>query len=522
MIEALPPRQRTQQELRSKRETEVADLKKIVEDEAKAHEQLMADMRQKHNQAFDELNEQLEQVKRNKMSVEKSKQALESEWNEVQIELKTLTQGKSDSEHRRKKAESQVQELQDKFGDSERQRQEMADKMAKMQSELDNWSLSFRMHRNCSKRRLVRNSTSPLACGSRRMSRTTCARCWMKRRRARETWRSRSATFQAQLADMKKKLDQETANLESAEEARKRVQRDADSLQQQLEEKTAAYDKLDKTKTRLQRELDDLMVDQDNLRQVVSNLDRKQKKFDQMLAEEKTISSQYAEERDRAEADAREKDTRALTLARELEALEADALHYQEDLATAERLKRQTQAERDEQDEINYGNAKNALLTEEKRRLEARIAQLEEDLEEELLNTEMINEHLKRTTLQMEQLTTELGAEHSSVQRLEGARSQLDCQNKELKLKLKLQELESTIKSKYKSTIASLEAKIAQMEEQLDIESKEHQQASRLVRRTEKKLKEVAERRFIGVPFPWAKMGTVDSPGKADQVSICW
>lgn len=38
-----------------------------------------------------------------------------------------------------------------------------------------------------------------------------------------------------------------------------------------------------------------------------------------MLAEEKTISTQYAEERDKAEAEAREKETRALTLARELE-----------------------------------------------------------------------------------------------------------------------------------------------------------------------------------------------------------
>lgn len=49
---------------RSKRETEVAQLKKILDDEAKIHEQQMADMRQKHNQAFDELNEQLEQAKR--------------------------------------------------------------------------------------------------------------------------------------------------------------------------------------------------------------------------------------------------------------------------------------------------------------------------------------------------------------------------------------------------------------------------------------------------------------------------
>ncbi|XP_019717408.1 myosin-9-like isoform X1 [Hippocampus comes] len=690
-----------QQELRSKRETEVAHLKKTLEDEAKAHEQLMADMRQKHNQAFDELNDQLEQAKRNKMSVEKSKQALESEWNEVQIELKTLTQGKSDSEHRRKKAESQLQELQVKYGESEQQRQEMADKMAKMQAELDNVNslLTDAEGKNIKFSKDLSSVESQLQDAQELLQEETRQKLGISTRlrqqedeqnnlrelleeeeEGKRNVEKQVSSLQAQLADMKKKLDQETANLESAEEGRKRVQRDADSLQQQLEEKTAAYDKLEKTKTRLQQELDDLMVDQDNLRQVVSNLDRKQKKFDQMLAEEKNTSTRYAEERDKAEADAREKDTRALTLARELEsmtdmkdevdrankllkaemddlvsskddvgksvhelerskrameqqleemrvqleeledelqatedaklrlevnmqamkaqfdrdlqardeqgeerrkqlvkqvcgmevelederrqrsqalsskkkleldlgdletqiddankgrdeaikqlkrlqaqmkeqmreledlrmardeavngaketerklkALEADALHYQEDLATAERLKRQIQAERDElQDEINNSNAKNSLQAEEKRRLEGRITQLEEDLEEELLNTEMVNERLKRTTLQMEQLTTELSAEHSNVQRLEGTRSQLDRQNKEMKLKL--QELESTIKSKYKSNIASLEAKIAQLEEQLDIESKERQQASRLVRRTEKKLKEI-------------------------------
>ncbi|XP_077574335.1 myosin-9-like [Stigmatopora nigra] len=689
-----------QQELRSKRETEVSHLKKTLEDEAKANEQLMADMRQKHNQAFDELNEQLEQAKRNKMSVEKSKQALESEWNEVQIELKTLTQSKTDSEHRRKKAEAQVQELQVKFGDSERQRQEMVDKLTKMQSELDNVNtlLNEAEGKNIKSSKDLSSTESQLQDSQELLQEETRQKLSFSTRlrqqeeeqnnlremleeeeTAKRNVEKQVSSLQVQLADMKKKLDQELANVESAEEARKRVQRDADSYQQQLEEKTAAFDKLEKTKTRLQRELEDLLVDQDNLRQVVSNLERKQKKFDQMLAEEKTISTKYAEERDRAEADAREKDTRALTLARELETvidlkdeldrankllkaemddlvsskddvgksvhelerskrameqqleemrlqveeledelqstedaklrlevnmqamkaqfdrdlqarddqgeerrkqlvkqvagmeveleeerrqrsqalsskkkmemdladlqnqidvigkgrdeaikqlkrlqaqmkeqlreldelrlsrdesvnvakemerklkvMEADALRYQEDLATAERLKRQIQSEREElQDEINNGNTKNSLLTEEKRRLEARIVQLEEDLEEELLNTEMVNERLKRTMLQMEQMTTELAAQHSSVQLLEGTRSQLDRQNKELKLKL--QELESTIKSKYKSSITSLEAKIAQLEEQLDIESKERQQASRLVRRTEKKLKE--------------------------------
>lgn len=164
-------------------------------------------------------------------------------------------------------------------------------------------------------------------------------------------------------------------------------------------------------------------------------------------------------------------------------------MHLQEDLATADKVKKQAQTERDElQEEITSTNAKNSLLADDKRRLEARITKLEEELEEEHLGTEMVNDRLKRTTLQSEQLTTELAAERSNSQRIEGARSQLDRQNKEMKLKL--QELEGTIKSKYKSTITTLEAKIAQLEEQLDIESKERQQASRLTKRSEKKLKE--------------------------------
>uniref|UniRef100_A0A4W6FJG7 Myosin-9 n=1 Tax=Lates calcarifer TaxID=8187 RepID=A0A4W6FJG7_LATCA len=673
-----------QQELRTKRETEVAQLKKTLEEEAKIHEQHMAEMRQKHNQAFEELNEQLEQAKRNKVSVEKAKQALDSEWNELQIEVKTLTQGKADSEHRRKKAEAQVQELQVKHGESERQRQELADKITKMQTELDNVNslLSEAEGKNIKSSKDLSSTESQLQDVQELLQEETRQKLSLSTRlrqledeqsslremleeeeESKKNVEKQVSTLQAQLAEMKKKLEQEALTLEGAEEGRKRVQREVDSITQQLEEKTAAYDKLDKTKTRLQQELDDLLVDQDHLRQIVSNLEKKQKKFDQMLAEEKTISTQYAEERDKAEAEAREKETRALTLARELETMtdlkdELDRANKllkaeMEDLVSSkddvgksvhelERSKRAMEQQleemrvqleeledelqatedaklrlevnmqamkaqfdrdlqaRDEQGEerrrqlvkqvremevelederrqrtqalsskkklemdladlevqidaankgrdealkqlkklqaqmkenmreleelrlsrdeavngaketeknlfihleeaylctLNHHLSSSPLavvssqLADEKRRLEARITQLEEELEEEQLNTEMVNDRLRRTTLQTEQLTTELAAERGNSQRLEGARSQMDRQNKELKLKL--QELESTIKSKYKSSITTLEAKIAQLEEQLDIESKERQQAARLARRTEKKLKEV-------------------------------
>lgn len=44
-------------------------------------------------------------------------------------------------------------------------------------------------------------------------------------------------------------------------------------------------------------------------------------------------------------------------------------------------------------------------LADDKRRLETRITQLEEELEEEQLNTEMVNDRMKRATLQVHPLT---------------------------------------------------------------------------------------------------------------------
>lgn len=67
-----------------------------------------------------------------------------------------------------------------------------------------------------------------------------------------------------------------------------------------------------------------------------------------------------------------------------------------------------------------------------------------------------------------DQMNVELTAERSSSQRGESLRAQLERQNKDLRQKLN--ELEMTVKSKYKANIAALEAKIAQLEEQVDLE----------------------------------------------------
>lgn len=72
--------------------------------------------------------------------------------------------------------------------------------------------------------------------------------------------------------------------------------------------------------------------------------------------------------------------------------------------------------------------------------------------------------------LQVDTLTTELSAERSTAQKSENARQQLERQNKELRAKLG--ELEGSVKNRFKASITALEAKIAQLEEQLEQEAK--------------------------------------------------
>ncbi|XP_016328876.1 myosin-10-like [Sinocyclocheilus anshuiensis] len=690
-----------QQELRNKREQEVAELKKAIDDEIKNHESQIQEMRQRHGTSLEEISEQLEQAKRVKSNLEKNKQTLESDNKELTNDVKSLQQAKSESEHKRKKLEAQLQEFMARFSEVEKVKGELSDRSHRLQAELDNVSAlledaekkGMKLAKDASSLESQLQDTQELLQEETRQKLNLSSRVRQleeeknslqeqqeEEEEARRNLERQLATLQSQLVETKKKLEDDVGSLEGLEEVKRKLQKDMEGTSQKLEEKAIAYDKLEKTKNRLQQELDDLMVDLDHQRQIVSNLEKKQKKFDQMLAEEKTISARYAEERDRAEAEAREKETKALSMARaldealeakeeferlnkqlraemedlmsskddvgknvhelekskrtldqqveemrtqleeledelqatedaklrlevnmqamkaqfdrdlqardeqneekkralvkqvremeaelederkqralavaakkklemdlkdveaqieaankardeaikqlrklqaqmkdyqreleearasrdeifaqskenekKLKSLEAEILQLQEDLASSERARRHAEQERDElADEISNSASGKAALLDEKRRLEARIAQLEEELEEEQSNMELLNDRFRKTTMQVDTLNTELAGERSAAQKSENARQQLERQNKDLKAKL--QELEGSIKSKFKASIAALEAKIIQLEEQLEQEAKERAAANKIVRRTEKKLKEV-------------------------------
>lgn len=108
-----------------------------------------------------------------------------------------------------------------------------------------------------------------------------------------------------------------------------------------MEELTAANDKLERSKKKIAAELEDANIDLETQRQKVTELEKKQKNFDKVLAEEKAVSEQLAQEKDAVEKEARDKETLVLSLKRELD----DSNVKIDEL---ERVRRQLQGELDE------------------------------------------------------------------------------------------------------------------------------------------------------------------------------
>uniref|UniRef100_H3CRL6 Myosin, heavy chain 14, non-muscle n=1 Tax=Tetraodon nigroviridis TaxID=99883 RepID=H3CRL6_TETNG len=667
-----------QQELRNRtrRETELHELQRCVEEETRRHEAQL-EMRLKHSAAVDGLQEQLDNSKRARQSLEKAKATLEEERQNLTSELKSLQAGRMESERGRKRAESQLQELSARLSQADREREEREERVQKLQSEIETMSgslssfetKSLRFSKEVNSLESQLNDAKETLQDETRQKMTLATRVraleeeknGLMERLEEEEERSKELTRQIQthsqqLAELRKQSEEVNSAVESGEEVRRKLQRELDGAE--IEDMTLA----------LQRE-----------RQNCIALEKRQKKFDQCLAEEKAVSTRLAEERDRAEADSREKETKYLALSRALQdvqdqkeelervnkqlrlemeqlvnqqddvgknvhelertrraleteaqnlrvqtqeleeelseaensrlrlevtlqalkaqfereistaeekgeekrralskqvreleiqleeersqrsqataskkqldaelqesetqlesasrgkeeamkqlrrlqgqmkeilrelddtklardeiiaqskdnekkiqTLEAEVLHFSEELAVSERQRRQAQQERDEMaDEMVNSTSGKTALCEEKRRLETRVSQLEEALEEEQSNSELMSERLRKATLQMETLTVQLQGERTLVQKAEAARDHLEKQNKELKTRLS--DLEGAVRGKHKLSVAALEAKIDSMEEQLEQERQERAIANKLVRKAEKKLKE--------------------------------
>ncbi|XP_015680592.1 myosin-10-like isoform X1 [Protobothrops mucrosquamatus] len=494
----------TQQELRSKRELEVTELKKTIEVEIKAHEAQVVDMRQRHTSALEELSEQLEQSRRFKTTLEKAKQALEGENAEMQKELKILQGARLESEQRRKKLESQVQDLQLRAPESERVKSELTDRLVKLQNELDGVSgtlgsaesktiklakdlASVESHLQDTQELLQEETRQKLNLSSRvrqlEEEKGALLEQLEEEEAAKANFSRQIQNLQQQVIETKKKLEEDAGVAESIEEARHRATKELEALSLRYDERVQACDKLEKGRTHLQQELDDVTVALDQQCQVVSALEKKQKKFDQMLAEEKLISARHAEERDRAEADAREKETKVLSLSRALE----EALEIREEL---ERQNKQLRAEMDDLVSSKDDFGKNVHeLERSKRALEQQVQEMRTQLEEVEDELQAAEDGKLRLEVNMQALK----AQHErELQNRDDAND-----DKKKLLSKQVRELEAELDAERKQRAQALAARkklemdLQEAQAQLDATTKGRDEALKQLRKLQAQMKEL-------------------------------
>merc|ERR1719284_908044 len=91
-----------QQEMRTAREKELANIKKALEEEVASHEQMTTEMRHKHSGELASLNNQLDSLKKSKATLEAELADLTNELKSVSNELKSVSSNKQEAERKRK------------------------------------------------------------------------------------------------------------------------------------------------------------------------------------------------------------------------------------------------------------------------------------------------------------------------------------------------------------------------------------------------------------------------------------
>uniref|UniRef100_A0A3Q0RGT9 Myosin, heavy chain 14, non-muscle n=1 Tax=Amphilophus citrinellus TaxID=61819 RepID=A0A3Q0RGT9_AMPCI len=486
-----------QQELRSRREAELSDLQRCVEDETRRHEVQLSELRVKHSAALDNLQEQLDNSKRAKVTLEEERQNLTSE-------LKSLQASRTESERGRKRAENQLQELSARLGQADREREDREERMHKLQCEIESLSgnlssadsKSLRLTKEISSlesqlhdaRELLQDETrQKMALASRVRALEEEKNGLMERleeeeERAKELSRQ-IQTHSQQLGELRKQSEEVNTAVEAGDEMRRKLQRELDNAVQRERQKEEEKERVERQRERLREEIEDMTIALQRERQNCTALEKRQKKFDQCLAEEKAVSARLAEERDRAEADSREKETRYLALTRALQ----EAQDQKEELERANKqLRLEMEQLVNQQDDVG----KNVHELERTRRtLETEAQNLRvqtQELEEELAEAE--NSRL-RLEVTLQALKAQFEREIStSEEKGEEKRRALSKQVRELEIQL---EEERSQRSQSVSSKKQLEAELQEAEAQVETANRGKEEAMKQLRRLQGQMKEV-------------------------------
>lgn len=482
---------------------QVVEFKKKLEEELRDREQ-QEEMRKKLNREKETLQAQVDTLVAKLDSQTKLTRKLQAEMEDASMERDSQRTEMVNNQRKVKKFETQLQEAQallartnENLEHSEREKREKETRILQLQHEMED--LKDQLAASDKQRMaLDRDLQDALTKGG-------VAKDIAELERANN--------------DLINRLKEAEANLENAEDDLAAVEQVKDRLEvqltaqkQQFERDLAARDEqVEELRRQMAKKMREIESEVEDERKQRSGLVTARKKLEaehsEMLAQLEAISM----ERDDAVKQLRKFQSSSGSLQRDLEdamrgreealnhlkelekrlkSLELARNQAQEEMAQCERIKKAAIGERDELvEQVNQANAARNQLLDERKRTEAQMARLEEELEEHQSHAEATEERYKKAMAQVDQMQSEIFNERVNLQKSETQRVALEKQVKEMRDKLA--EMEKDGGRKAKAQLLTLESRVRSLEEQLDAETKEKQTLNKNVRRFEKKIKEM-------------------------------
>uniref|UniRef100_T1GWF3 Myosin motor domain-containing protein n=1 Tax=Megaselia scalaris TaxID=36166 RepID=T1GWF3_MEGSC len=294
---------------------------------------------------------------------------------------------------------------------------------------------------------------------------------------------------QLELSQVRQEIDRRIQEKEEEfENTRKNHQRALDSMQASLEAEAKGKAEALRMKKKLEADINELEIALDHANKANAEAQKNIKRYQQQLKDIQTA----LEEEQRARDDAREQlgisERRANALQNELE--ESRTL-----LEQADRGRRQAEQElADAHEQLNEVSAQNASISAAKRKLESELQTLHSDLDELLNEAKNSEEKAKKAMVDAARLADELRAEQDHAQTQEKLRKALEQQIKELQVRL--DEAEANALKGGKKAIQKLEQRVRELENELDgiafqseEDRKNHERMQDLVDKLQQKIK---------------------------------
>jgi myosin heavy chain 6/7 len=444
----------TQVEMNKKREGELAKLRRDLEEANLQHEATAAQLRKKHQDAVNEMGEQIDQLQKLKNKLEKEKQTVKSELDDLRAQVEHVHKGKAAAEKLSKQLEQQLNDIQIKLEDSLKQINESNHQKTKLASEnselvkqiedlehqvssLQKTKVQLQQQADEAKRALeeetrgkgsvnsqIRNLTADLEQAREQLEEESEGKTELQRQVTKlnsevQQWRSRYES-------------EGLARSEELEEAKRKLAAKLTEAEEQVEAALNKCNALEKVKSRLQGEVEDLMVDVERANANASAMDKKQKQFDKLINEWR----QKCED---------------ITI--ELEASQKEARHYSTEL-----FKLKTQYE-ESHEQIEALRKENKNLADE-------IKDLMDQLGEGGKSVHELDKARKRAELEKEELQAALEEAESALEQEEAKvlRAQMELSTVRQEIDRRIHEKEEEFENTRRNHARALESMQASLE----------------------------------------------------------